>query len=150
MKRHKNLIGLSHDHHHGLRLAQLIKKDAPEYKDLPNDTEGKVKYTIDAWEKELQYHFKNEEEILFPAVENKDEKIDELIDEILIEHEEIEYKINQLRTTDEKEEILNDLGYMLQQHIRKEERELFDRIQIVFGEEKLTELIEKIEPVKNE
>jgi len=107
MKRHKNLIGLSHDHHHGLRLAQLIKKDAPEYKDLPNDIEGKVKYTINAWEEELQYHFKNEEEILFPAVENKDEEIDELIDEILIEHEEIEFKIKQLQSADDKEEILN-------------------------------------------
>lgn len=149
MKRHKNLIGLSHDHHHGLRLAQLIKEDAPEYKDLPNDIEGKAKYTISAWEEELQYHFKNEEEILFPAVENIDGKIDELIDEILIEHEEIEYKINQLTTTHEKENILNDLGYMLEQHIRKEERELFDRIQVVFGEEKLNELIKKIEPVKS-
>lgn len=148
MKRHKNLIGLSHDHHHGLRLAQLIKKDAPEYKDLPNDIDGKVQYTINAWEEELQYHFKNEEEILFPAVENRDEKLDELIDEILMEHKEIKFKINQLKTTDEKEEILNDLGFMLEQHIRKEERELFDRIQEVFGEEKLNELIDKIEPVK--
>jgi iron-sulfur cluster repair protein YtfE (RIC family) len=150
MKRHKNLIGLSHDHHHGLRLAQLIKKDAPEYKDLPNDIEGKVKYTINAWEEELQYHFKNEEEILFPAVENRDERIDELIDEILIEHEEIEFKIKQLQSSNDKEEILNDLGYILEQHIRKEERELFDRIQEVFGEEKLDKLIEKIEPVKGE
>ncbi|HET55403.1 MAG TPA: hemerythrin domain-containing protein [Ignavibacteria bacterium] len=148
MKRHKNLIGLSHDHHHGLRLAQLIKKDAPVYKDLPNDVEGKISYTIKAWKEELNYHFKNEEEILFPAVENRDEKIDELIDELLVEHEEIEYKISQLKTSSEKEEILNDLGYILEQHIRKEERELFDRIQEVFGEDELDNLIDKIEPVK--
>lgn len=148
MKRHENLIGLSHDHHHGLRLAQLIKKDAPEYKDMPNDIDGKVQYTINTWAQELKYHFKNEEEILFPAVENRDEKIDELIDEILIEHEEIEYKIKQLQTSEDKAEILNDLGYILEQHIRKEERELFDRIQEVFGEEELNKLIEKIEPVK--
>lgn len=150
MRRHKNLIGLSHDHHHGLRLAQLIKKDAPVYKDLPNDVEGKISYTIKAWEEELNYHFKNEEEILFPAVENRDEKIDELIDELLVEHEEIEYKISQLKTSSEKEEILNDLGYILEQHIRKEERELFDRIQEVFGEDELDILIDKIEPVKGE
>lgn len=148
MRRHKNLIGLSHDHHHGLRLAQLIKKDAPVYKDLPNDVEGKISYTIKAWEEELKYHFKNEEEILFPAVENRDDKIDELIDELLVEHEEIEYKINQLKTSDEKEEILNDLGYILELHIRKEERELFDRIQEIFGEDELNKLIDKIEPVK--
>lgn len=148
MRRHQNLIGLSHDHHHGLRLAQLIKKDAPVYKDLPNDAEGKINYTIKAWEEELKYHFKNEEEILFPAVENRDDKIDELIDELLVEHKEIDYKINQLKTSDEKEEILNDLGYILEQHIRKEERDLFDRIQEVFGEDELNKLIDKIEPVR--
>ncbi|MDZ7764455.1 MAG: hypothetical protein U5K00_08520 [Melioribacteraceae bacterium] len=57
-------------------------------------------------------------------------------------------KSSKLQTSEDREEILNDLGYILEQHIRKEERELFDRIQEVFGEEKLNELIEKIEPVK--
>lgn len=148
MKRHKKLIGLSHDHHHGLKLAQLIKKDSPVYKDLPNDIDGKSNYVINAWENELKFHFKNEEEILFPAVGNKDEKIDELIDELLIEHEEIEFKIGQLKNSNEKEEILNDLGFILEQHIRKEERELFDRIQTVFSEDEIDQLVEEIDPVK--
>lgn len=148
MKRHKKLIGLSHDHHHGLKLAQLIKKDSPVYKDLPNDIDGKSNFAINAWENELKIHFKNEEEILFPAVAGREDKIDELIDELLIEHEEIEFKIGQLKNSDEKEEILNDLGYILEQHIRKEERELFDRIQTVFSEEEIDQLVEKIDPVK--
>lgn len=150
MKRHKHLIGLSHDHHHGLRLAQLIKSDAPEYKDLPNDVEGKVKYTIDAWENELNHHFENEEKILFPAVTNRDEEVDNLIDEIIIEHEQIEQLVNQLKAGKDKVDTLDDLGHMLEHHIRKEERELFDRIQKVFSEEELEKLVDKIEPVKGE
>jgi len=41
IKRDKALHILSHDHHHGLILAQLIKKGSPQYKNLPNTTEGK-------------------------------------------------------------------------------------------------------------
>ena len=149
MKRQKSLIALSQDHHHGLLLAMLIKKDAPKYNGLPDDTEGKVKYTINAWEKELKQHFKNEEEILFPFVANRNEDLDIMIDEILIEHEEIEYKVNQLRDTKEPEEILNDLGYLLEHHIRKEEREVFELIQNEFTDDELKELVDKIEPVKN-
>jgi len=149
MKRHKSLIALSQDHHRGLLLAMLIKKDAPNYNGLPNDIEGKVKYTINAWETELKQHFINEEEILFPFVADRDDNLDIMIDEILIEHEEIEYKVNQLKDTDEPEEILNDLGYLLEQHIRKEERELFELIQNAFSDNELKELVDKIEPVKS-
>lgn len=149
MKRHESLVALSQDHHQGLLLSMLIKKDAPNYKDLPNDVAGKVKYTINAWENELKQHFKNEEEILFPFVADRDENLDIMIDEILIEHEEIEFKINQLKNTNEPEEILNDLGYLLEQHIRKEERELFELIQNAFSDDELKELVDKIEPVKS-
>ena len=42
MKRHKALIPLSHDHHLLLLLAQLIKKNAPDYKGLPKDLKEKL------------------------------------------------------------------------------------------------------------
>lgn len=148
MKRHKSLIALSQDHHHGLLLSMLIKKDAPNYNGLPNDTDGKVKYTINAWETELKQHFKNEEEMLFPFVADRDENLDIMIDEILTEHQEIEYKVNQLRDSTEPEETLSDLGYLLEHHIRKEERELFDLIQNLFSDDELEILVDKIEPVK--
>ena len=76
MKRHKALIPLSHDHHHGLLLAQLIKKNAPDYKGLPKDLNGKIKYTIDIYNSSLKQHFDDEEKILFPAVTGKDALLD--------------------------------------------------------------------------
>lgn len=129
MKRHKSLINLSHDHHHGLLLAQLIKKNAPEYKGLPTDTEGKVKYVIDSWNNELQYHFKNEETVLFPSIKGKNREIDDLIEEVLNEHELIEKMIFGLETSNNTISDLNKLGFLLEDHIRKEERQLFQLIQ---------------------
>jgi iron-sulfur cluster repair protein YtfE (RIC family) len=148
MKRHPSLIALSHDHHHGLMLAQLIKKGAPEYKGLPTDTIGKVKYAKEAWEKELKLHFNNEEKILFPFVKDKDEDLDKLIGEILEEHKQIKALLKNLDTSQNKEEVLNDLGILLEQHIRKEERQVFKMIQLLF-EDELNELEGKIISVKD-
>ena len=82
MKRHKSLYPLSHDHHQGLILAQLIKKNAPKYKNLPDTIDGKTEYTINFYNVELVKHFRHEEEILFAAAKGKNENIDSLITEI--------------------------------------------------------------------
>jgi iron-sulfur cluster repair protein YtfE (RIC family) len=148
MKRHESLIALSHDHHHGLMLAQLIKKGAPEYKGLPTDIIGKVKYAEEAWEKELKVHFNNEEKILFPFVRGKDAKLDQLIDEILVEHKQIKKLFDKLNKSSDKEAVLNNLGILLEKHIRQEEREVFQKIQTLFKDE-LNELNGKIIAVKN-
>jgi iron-sulfur cluster repair protein YtfE (RIC family) len=148
MKRHKSLIALSQDHHRGLLLSMLIKRDAPDYNGFPNDTDGKIEYTINAWESELKQHFRNEEEILFPFVSGRDESLDIMINEILIEHKEIENRVKQLKNAKEPEEILYDLGDLLEHHIRREERELFELIQHVFSDDELKILVNKIEPVK--
>ncbi len=148
MKRHESLIALSHDHHHGLMLAQLIKKGAPEYKGLPTDLNGKVNYAKQAWEKELKLHFENEENILFPFAKDRDAELDNLIVEILEEHKIIENLLKDLDTSDSKEEALNNLGVALEQHIRKEERQVFQKIQQLFGDE-LKQLDGKIIAVKD-
>ena len=149
MKRHKSIIALSHDHHHGLMLAQLIKKNAPEYKGLPTDLIGKVNHVKDSWEKELNLHFENEENILFPFVKGKDEEIDKLIEEVLEEHKLIESLVKKLDTHSDIESTLDQLGKALESHIRKEERELFQKIQLSFGEE-LNKLEGKIIAVKDD
>jgi iron-sulfur cluster repair protein YtfE (RIC family) len=148
MKRHKSIIPLSQDHHHGLMLAQLIKKGAPEYKGLPKDTIGKAKYAKESWEKELKLHFWNEENILFPLVKGKNNQIDKLIDEILDEHSKIKKLIADLDTTENHETTLNDLGVLLEKHIRKEERQLFVQIENHFITE-LNEIEGKIVAVKD-
>ena len=140
MERHKALHSLSHDHHHGLILAQLIKKGSPQYKNLPNTTEGKKDYSIRFYNYKLIKHFEDEEKILFPVVNGKNDEIDNLIEEIIIEHKKIKLLINQLESDEDVESTLDELGRILESHIRKEERDLFMKIQAILTKDELTTL----------
>lgn len=137
MKRHKALILLSHDHHKGLLLAQLLKKTAPAYKDLPDDPVGKMNYAIEAYKSDLSIHFKDEEEILFPLLSNKSAEIDDLINELLDEHKIIEDGISSLKASDDLVNHLDAIGNILEKHIRKEERILFQKAQSILSDNEL-------------
>ncbi len=140
IKRHKALHILSHDHHHGLILAQLIKKGSPQYKNLPKTIEGKKDYSIRFYNDELIKHFEDEEKILFPVVNGKDDEIDNLFEEIITEHKKIKQLISQLKSDEDVENTLDELGSILESHIRKEERILFGKIQEILTEDELTAL----------
>jgi iron-sulfur cluster repair protein YtfE (RIC family) len=140
MKRHKALQSLSHDHHHGLRLAQLIKKGSPEYKGLPSTTLDKKLYSIKFFEENLMPHFKKEEEILFPLSREKSTGAEKLINELIEEHKKIYSLIDKLKISTEPEVELNNLGKLLEAHIRKEEKELFQIIQEILTENELENL----------
>lgn len=148
MKRHKCLIALSHDHHHGLLLAQLLKDDAPDYKGLPKDVGDKIKHALISWRKELKQHFANEEKILFPFIKGRDNELDKLISEIIGEHRIIKSLFDTLEKNGNKSGILNKIGVALESHIRKEERILFQKVQQVFTKIELDTLTGKIIPVK--
>lgn len=140
MKRHKSLQSLSQEHHHGLMLAQLIKSGSPEYKGLPNTVEGKVQHTIKFFEENLVPHFNKEEKILFTISKNKNAEIDRLINELIFQHKAIYLLVNKLRKSSEPKIKLNELGMLLESHIRKEERELFQGIQNVLTESEMEKL----------
>lgn len=144
IKRDKSLTTLSHDHHHGLILTQLIKKNAPEYKGLPKTIEDKVNYTINFFKSELTVHFEKEEKILYSAVKNKNQQVDDLFEEIIAEHKKIKNLVDDLSAEDDKVNILNELGELLEKHIRKEERILFEKIQELLSEEELSILETKL------
>lgn len=137
MKRHPALYTLSHDHHQGLILAQQLKKGAPQYKGMPSTLEGKKEYTISFYKSELVKHFQDEEEILFPAVKNKNAEVDKLILEIISEHRNMESLVSELGKTKNLDDVLDELGKLLESHIRKEERELFVEIEKVLSDEEL-------------
>ncbi len=145
MERHKALHSLSHDHHHGLILAQLIKKGSPEYPYLPKTLGGKIEYAISFYNDELVRHFKDEENILFPIVKSRDDKVDDLINVILNEHKKIKALVSSLKKDQDSEDVLDDLGNLLESHIRKEERELFPLIQNLLNDEELIHLENKLQ-----
>ena len=140
IKRHKALQPLSRDHHQGLILKQILKKGAPAYKGLPATIEDKKEYAITFYNSDLIKHFKVEEEILFPLSKGRSAEVDKLTDEIVEEHSKMQQLIIKLKNSKDLVEILDEFGRLLEKHIRKEERELFTKIEAILTEGELSEL----------
>lgn len=127
MKRHAALVPLSRQHHDTLILSQVIKKGAPDYRGMPTTIEGKKEAVVNHFHSHLINHFKIEEE-LFAKLKNRFPGIDELIAQLIQEHRRIESLIGEISNHASPEEKLNELGLLLESHIRKEERQLFELI----------------------
>lgn len=149
MKRHKSLIPLSRQHHDALILAQLIKSDAPEYKGLPTDLQGKRKYTLEKFRDHLVPHFEAEELILIPFILGADKEIDKLAQEVMEQHKKIAEIVERIRREKNTKENLNELGHFISAHVRLEERKLFERIQKVLNQEQLEKLCNELSHLDN-
>lgn len=132
MKRDDRLIPLSHDHHHGLVLSLRIKK-AVERAEVDAVMVADVQ---EAFAREIEPHFLQEENWLLPALREAGE--DDLVDRTLREHAELRELLSAASYSDLGP--LVSFGALLGDHIRFEERELFERAQDVLSEEVLDEL----------
>jgi len=137
MKRHPALIPLSEDHHQALLLAMNLKKNAPKINNLPTEPLGKMNYAKEIFHKELEHHFRDEEQFVFPFIKGKDESLDQLVLEIMGEHIILKNKIIGLNENPNLVNQLNEIGEMLELHVRKEERMLFEKTQLVLNDEEL-------------
>ena len=124
MKRHPSLVPFSKEHHNALLLAQLLKTSAPDYKGLPTTLEGKIKYALKLFDSVLINHFAAEEKLLQLA-SNFHADINILTDEIIYEHKQLTSLFTNLKNVRVTYTELDELGCLLEVHIRKEERVLF-------------------------
>ncbi len=141
MKRHEAIAPLSRDHHDSLILAQLLKKNAPAYRDMPENAKDKAVYAQQQFHEHIKKHFQLEETML-EKVKAIDSQIDNMAAEIKNEHEELKALFESLGSTIDLENSLDTLGNKLETHIRKEERILFPLLQQHCSEEKLHEIYE--------
>ena len=147
MKRHSALINLSREHHAALILAQILKKDGPNFKDLPTDDEGKRIYTISFYKTDLAKHFQFEEEILFPFVNKQSDLLKEQTVQLISEHKKLKRLIQKLSTPGDVETMLDRIGMLLEKHIRFEERVYFQKVQEIFPDNELDELMSRFSDV---
>lgn len=144
-RRHNSLIPLSHDHHHALvlclRIHRGLEKQRADEDWLKSTAEGAIRF----YESDLTPHFKIEEEVLFPAMQNFPEAA-VVITELLSEHRALENLIEQLRQTKvrELEETLTQLADLLKAHIRKEENSLFPIYEKFISEELANKIEQEI------
>jgi hemerythrin-like domain-containing protein len=139
MKRHEAIAPLSRDHHGSLLLAQLLKKNAPMYRDLPDNAEDKAKYAEQQFEAHIKKHFEQEETLLELAKDSH-AAINTIAKEIKTEHRELTALFQSLAVTTDLENTMNTLAIALEKHIRKEERILFPLLQLHCSEELLQDI----------
>lgn len=128
MKRHEALAPISREHHAALLLAQLLKKDAPAYKDMPEKPEEKRVYAIQFFKNNLRAHFTKEEKMLAKLWQYHT-TINSLALEVYKEHVELVELFNKLDHAENLVAAMDAAGRALEKHIRKEERVLFPLIQ---------------------
>ena len=132
IKRHKALKPLSREHHHGLLLCWKIRQG------LKLEVEPQRMKNYTDWFK-LQYlypHFEAEEEFVFPVLGAENQ----LVKKALSEHRRLKRLFNK------KTEIFKALNLIeeeLDEHIRYEERVLFNEIQQIASPEQFQEIEEK-------
>jgi iron-sulfur cluster repair protein YtfE (RIC family) len=148
MKRHPALIPLSEDHHQALLLAMLLKKNAPKINKLPTDLLGKMNYAKETYHKELERHFRDEEQFVFPYLNGKDSELDDLISLIIDEHIILKEKILSLKDNPNLADQFDEIGKILDEHVRKEERILFEKAQDILNENELGEIKNKFDKTR--
>lgn len=129
MKRNKNIIPLSHDHHFGLLCCWKIRQGLKK-----NIVLERIKKYVDYfWNHQLKEHFKEEEEILFPYLE------DEFSSKVAKEHRELELIFNEIRKNTSVKNLEN-FANLLDDHIRFEERQWFPHLENHLNEDQLIEI----------
>ena len=128
MLRDQNLIPLSHQHQHALALCVRIERSL-KAGGAADEWHGEVAHIFDT---EIRYHFAAEEKVLFPASE-KYEPLKSLIKHLLSEHGTLRcfFSMAGARKLDVAQ--LTTFHQTLSQHIRTEERDLFEQIQALMS-----------------
>ena len=145
MKRHPALIPLSREHHGALILARLLQKDAPVYKGLPTDIQGKAEYAYKFYQEELVKHFEDEERVL-KLVTGVESNLDLMIKTIYSEHQELHKLFQSIDNHPDLTSHLDQIGKTLETHVRKEERELFPLMQETCNEDLMIKVDKSLSP----
>lgn len=128
MKRHASLIPLSHEHHEALILARLLQKTTPPYRGMPTEPAEKAQYALTFFRDKLLTHFVQEESMI-NLVKGFSPELDLLMEDMVCEHVELRKLFEQLAQETDFLDPINHLGKTLEEHIRKEERQIFPLIQ---------------------
>lgn len=132
IKRHVSLQPVSREHHQGLLLCWKIRTGFNKHV----SAERIKKYCDWFYSEHLVPHFEFEEQYMFPVL-GEDAQ---LINRALLEHKEL----HRLFNTDENlSQTLSILEEKLEQHIRFEERILFNKIQEIATDEQLAQIEER-------
>ena len=141
MRRDKNLIPLSHQHQHALALCVRIERASPIPPDDLGAWQAEIVHLVQS---EIAVHFAAEEQIVFPAAENFEE-LKPLVTQLISEHTSLRTMFANVQEGGLSAKDILVLAGTLSTHIRKEERQLFERMQQLLNNEELGVLGSKLE-----
>jgi len=140
MLRDKSLIPLSRQHQHALALCVRIERAAPIGNSDLAAWQGEIALQF---QNEVSIHFAAEERVLFPAARRFEELVP-LVEELVSDHRELCDSFSQAGVSELSASDLSAFAQRLSAHIRKEERQLFERLQELMHPEELATLGEKL------
>jgi len=141
MLRDKNLIPLSQQHQHALALCVRIERASPIAK---ADLAAWQTEIAQLFQGEVRFHFAAEEEVLFPAARSFAEVVP-LVEELLSDHEWLRLQFARAITETMTSDDVRALAERLSAHIRKEERQFFQRLQERMSVEEMTSIGHKLD-----
>lgn len=130
IKRHEALRPLSREHHDALLLCWKIRTGLKK----GVDTARIRRYADWFWETQLKPHFEAEERHVFPVLGDGDTRVQRAISD----HRRLERLLTD--TEADPEEVLAEVERTLNDHVRFEERVLFNAIQEAAGPEEMKAL----------
>jgi len=136
MKRSKYLLTLSHEHHHGLIFCMRLKKGHLASQAILQD------YIRDFWERSLKNHFLLEDQLFLPLLSD-----DAITKQYHSEHRQIRLLVAEILASEKNiHDKAAELGKLINNHIRFEERVFFPYLE----DQLITADLEMIEKKLNE
>jgi hemerythrin-like domain-containing protein len=141
MLRDKSLIPLSHQHQRALGLCVRIDRAQP----IPEgDVQAWRAEIHQLFEQEINIHFAVEENVLFPAA-RRFRELTSLLDELIADHDLLRESFLQAQAGVMSVDSLLAFAQQFSGHVRKEERQLFERMQQLMNAEELAALGARLE-----
>lgn len=136
MLRDKSLVPLSHQHQRALALCVRIDRAQP----IPAaDLQAWQAEIEQHFAQEIKVHFSAEEHVLFPAARHFHELLP-VVEELIVDHAALRQLFSMAEARRMSAESLPAFAQRLSAHIRKEERQLFERLQQLMTSEELAAL----------
>jgi hemerythrin-like domain-containing protein len=136
MLRDKSLIPLSHQHQHALALCVRIDRASP----IPgSDLAAWQTEITQLFQTEIGIHFAAEEQVLFPVARRFKELVP-LVEGLLADHVDLRERFAKAEDHNMSATELAAAAQRFAAHIRKEERQLFERLQELMNREELAHL----------
>ncbi len=136
MLRDKNLVPLSRQHQHALALCVRIDRASPIDASTLDQWQAEMAQQFEA---EIKVHFVAEEQVVFPAARTILD-LNALVDQLLEEHKLLRSSFQKAAQRQMSSEEVSDFARRLSEHVRKEERQLFERLQESLTVEELNDI----------